>query len=64
MDKFILAMIALAVILAVIIGGGFIAVEYTKNIPKCSRSNRSGSRLAAVGPSERFVFRRPFVMLR
>ena len=34
MDKFILAMIALAVILAVIIGGGFIAVEYTKTHPE------------------------------
>ena len=33
-DKFILAMIVMAVFLVIIIGGGFIAVEYFKALPE------------------------------
>ncbi|HFC8833258.1 hypothetical protein [Neisseria subflava] len=34
MDKFILAMIGMAIALLIIIGGGFIAVEYFKSHPE------------------------------
>ena len=34
MDKFILAMIGMAIALLIIIGGGFIAVEYFKSNPE------------------------------
>ena len=34
MDKFILAMIGMAIALLIIIGGGFIAVEYFKPHPE------------------------------
>ncbi|HFC8472363.1 hypothetical protein ACTHRY_03940 [Neisseria sp. P0004.S004] len=34
MDKFILAMIGMAIALLIIIGGGFVAVEYFKSHPE------------------------------
>ena len=39
MDKFILAMIGMAIALLIIIGGGFIAVEYSNPILKHSKSS-------------------------
>ncbi|WP_416190404.1 hypothetical protein ACM67B_04955 [Neisseria sp. CCUG17229] len=33
MDKFVIAMIALAVILLILMGGGFVATEYLKKHP-------------------------------
>lgn len=37
MDKFVLAMLVMAVALVVIIGGGFVAAEYFKQHPETFR---------------------------